>query len=84
MCLLVNIYLTGLAYLDNLLQVTTFFFQCRELVFDILNGKRNFYEVAIPEPLYSSRAPLQKLELLSDFNNRITEYKNICQNHSIA
>ena len=46
-----NVYLTGLAYLDNLLQVTTFFFQCRELVFGFLNGKRNFYQVAIPEPL---------------------------------
>ena len=46
-----NVYLTGLAYLDNLLQVTTFFFLCKELVFDFLNGKRNFYEVAIPEPL---------------------------------
>ena len=51
MCLLVNVYLTGLAYLDNFLQVTTFFFQYKELVFDFLNGKRNFYEVAIPEPL---------------------------------
>ena len=51
MCLLVNVYLTGLTYLDNLLQVTTFFFQCKWLVFDFLNGKRNFYEVAIHEPL---------------------------------
>ena len=51
MCLLVNVYLTGLAYLDNFLQVTNFFFLCRELVFHFLNGKRGFYEIAIPESL---------------------------------
>ena len=51
MCLLVNVYLTGLAYLDNLLQLATVFFLCKEPIFDILNGKRNFYEVAIPEQL---------------------------------
>ena len=41
-CLLANVYLTSLVYLDNLLQVTTFFFRCRELVFGFLNGKRKF------------------------------------------
>ena len=51
MCLLMNVYLTGLAYLDTFLQVTTFFFLCKELIFDFLNGKIIFYEVAIPEPL---------------------------------
>ena len=51
MCLLVNVYRTDSAHLDNFLQVTTFFFLCKELIFDFLNGKRNFYEVAIPEPL---------------------------------
>ena len=55
MCLLVNVYLTGLAYLDKFLQVTTFFFLCKELVFDFLNGKINFNEVAIPEPLQFSK-----------------------------
>ena len=50
-CFLVNIYVTGLAYKDSLLQLTTFFFQCRELNFDFLSGKRHFYEVAVPEPL---------------------------------
>ena len=55
MCLLAKVYLTSLVYLDNLLQVTSFLFQCRELVFSFLNGKRNFYEAALPGPLKFSK-----------------------------
>ena len=54
MCLLVNVYLTGLAYL-YLLQVTTFFFLCKKLVFDFVNVKIYFFEVAILESLSSSK-----------------------------
>ena len=51
MCHLVNVYLTGLTYLDNFLQVTTFFFLSEEFAFDFLNGKIIFYVIAIPESL---------------------------------
>ena len=35
-------------------------------------------------PQYSSSAPLRYLQLLSDFDYRRTECKDICENHLIA